>query len=208
MSNTNVNNPAIHNILTGDEVVVKSYYVVKHKGYAGDKDKYVASGFEKGEKLVLVDDILKAKRFEYFGLKGMETALLIATNHVGKLMDKGIDGLIVESRDVTSKIDDIDNLSIRRNMRSWRYVFNEDIIRDMIRLSKDKDGDTGENFITIYKFLSHLKMLPFEDIMEVAENWNRLKEEHQVKLAVGYAGEYNASRFILLMDCMDKGVKR
>lgn len=185
------------------DTVLKSYYMIKVKGYAGKEDKFVT-----GKKLT--SDPNEATRFEYFGLKGMEKSLKLVVSHASELEKIGYKGLVVVGGDLYGDIDDIESSKMRTNMKLWRNFTGEDAINGIINLSKseDNDGETSEDYVVVHKFLSHVKRLNFEDIMQVAVNWDILEDETQMSLAVGYAGDYSASRFAMYMDYLNQLSKR
>lgn len=188
-----------------NEVVIKSYYIVRYKGYAGKKDKYVGTGIDNINKLEFTDDRNKALRFEYFGLKGMEKSLKILLSHISKLQKNGVKGsFTIEGGDIFTKLEDIEDFEIRRNFRLWNNVTGEDAVDFIIKVSKDEDGEATEEVVTVTKFLYHVKRLDFEKIMEVAVNWHLLSELDKSKLAIGYAGEYSASRFSMYIDYLNQ----
>lgn len=187
------------------EVVVKSYYNIRYKGYAGAKDKYIATGINDIKKLEFTDDRSKALRYEYFGLKGMEKSLSIIMSHLARLNESGLDGsFTITGGDVFKKLDDIEDFETRRNFRLWDTVTGQDAIDFIIEISKDEDGEPTEDIVTVTKFLYHIKRIDFDKIAEVAVNWHLLNELDQSKLAIGYAGEYSASRFVMYMDYLNQ----
>lgn len=188
------------------KVVIKSYYIIKIKNHQGKGDSYLAGNIEK-DGILLTRDKSKATRFEYFGLKGMEKSLEMAMKYISELKEKGIkEGITIVGGDIMGDISDIEDIEIIANMKFWNNIINDDLVNGMIEMSKDEDGEPTENYVYIYKFLNHAKRLRFGDIMNVVANWNRLDDVVKTKLAVGYAGNYNASRFMLLMDYLSSNV--
>ena len=104
-------------------------------------------------------------------------------------------------------ISDIEDIEIIANIKFWSNIIDDNLVNGMIEISKDEDGEPTEDYVHIHKFLNHVKRLRFGDIMNVVANWNRLDDTVKAELAVGYAGNYNASRFMLLMDYLSSNVE-
>lgn len=190
-----------------NNVVVKSYYIIKIEGILKGTDTYVADISNKGRiKRVSSED--KAKRYEFFGLKNMEKALLKVGSHVEYLHSKGVRNIVIVSRDVTAKLAELKNTKFPKirqlweNYAMWNKIIDENTIDEMIKLSEDEDaeGEASENYVSIHKFLSHVRELDYKTVVVMALHWNTFDEMKQVKLAISYAGEYSASRFMMFMD--------
>lgn len=196
-----------------DRIILKSYYIIKIKNHFGiGKHGYVAGGLN-GNKILLIDDAKKATRFEYFGLKGMEKSFKIVFDFIGEIQSqrkfKIKNGITVVSGDVYANINDIVDDGIRQNIILWnRLIDNEDAINEMLELSKNEDGEPTESYNDLHRFIHHAKRLPYTNIMEVVKNWNKINDYVKTELAIGYAGEMNASKFNLLMDYLAKNHDR
>ena len=174
-----------------NEYVTNSYYIIKVKGNKIKKDKFVVSGFNGGD-IVLSENADEAHRFDYFGLRKMESAISLVMTHIEKLENRGIKDMAIVGEDVVEKASDIKDLIFRRRLSMWDDISNEDTISGMLELSKDEDGEYTEHYVYIHKFLSHIKALDYRLIMAEANGWHKLTETKQSSIAIRYAGGYSA----------------
>lgn len=173
------------------KIVVKSYYIIRiGKRFVVDNlnDKKLRLSFSEKE----------AKRFEYFGLKEMEVALRDAMISINDLSKSGQKNITIIGRDV-----EVDRADIHdENVLMWDRLLDRETALNIINLSIENNGENeaSEDFIAIHKFLSHVRAINYKEVVVLAVNWKSLSAEKQANLAISYASQLHASRFMMLMD--------
>lgn len=194
---------------SGNNVVVSSYYVIKMTD--GMKVRYLSSSPNVDyKKLKFVRSEDKAYKYEYFGLVEMEKVLIDVYHRIFLLDSKGIKNLSIVGRDKTANILELEP-NIRKNFLAWERRINADtidkIISEMINISKDDDGESTDDYVSLYKFLSHIKSLDYFEIDRLIKRWKDTSLDEQYDLTFEYARGYSASRFLMFMDLMANKIK-
>lgn len=78
----------------------------------------------------------------------------------------------------------------------WDKLLTPEVVFYM----KEVSGDTEDNS-TVSKFFEDMKKtVDYKHVVIMATQWYTFDETKQVNLALQFAGEYHASRFIILLD--------
>jgi len=157
-----------------------------------------------------------AYKFSYFGLNNMEDTIKDCFNAISFLKLGPLEKAHLVHGDEIINIDEIgidlsmetyqyDELreEIQTYSNTWRKITEDGMLIKMMNASMDEDEDNREDFVSINKFLDHVRELNYFEVITISANWHLLDEVKQIKLAVEMAGEYNASRFIVFMDCLN-----
>lgn len=95
----------------------------------------------------------------------------------------------------------------------WNSLLDKKLAKAMIHRASlefvQLDGGNTENLISILAFFELIKEnVSYKYGTNIAKVWDKLSEGKQVKLAIEIVGEKEASRFLLMMDCLSEQIQR
>lgn len=86
----------------------------------------------------------------------------------------------------------------------WEKIFTVEALQTMIDLSEET-----EDFKTLEKFVEKIIINnDYRVVVVLATQWESLKEDKQVSIAVNSVGENDASRFMILLDFLADKFKK
>lgn len=90
----------------------------------------------------------------------------------------------------------------------WEQTLSNELFTYMINFT-DEDGDSIEDASGVVDFFEHVSnRILYSDAIQLASKWHTLDEAKQVSVAISRCGEYHASRFMILMDYLNKGADK
>lgn len=94
--------------------------------------------------------------------------------------------------------------------RLWFNISNIQVAVRMLELAREYVGDEyGDTIVDIGVFFKELKeRISYSTLMDTARKWDNYSLSKQVETSVNLAGEYNASRFMLLLDVLSEKIKK
>lgn len=91
----------------------------------------------------------------------------------------------------------------------WEQTLNEKLFTYMINFVDEEEGEYIEDESGVLDFFEHVgNRVLYSDAIQLASKWDSLDEMKQVSVAISRVGEYHASRFMILMDYLSKGVEK
>lgn len=85
----------------------------------------------------------------------------------------------------------------------WDRIFTKEAIDNIIEISEEtEDKDSLKDFTEFIE-----AEIDYKVVVVLATQWHMLEDIRQANLAIHYAGEFHASRFIMLMDTLSKFIK-